>query len=90
MNLEEARSAIATIDAGIISLIAKRQALSAAIADEKMETGAPVRDEAQRAKVILRAGETAAASGLDRAAVESIFGILVEMNERAQEERLRG
>lgn len=85
MNLEEARSAIEDIDLKIITLIAKRQEYSSAIAAEKKKSVSSVRDEAQREKVLKRAASFAAETGLDEDAVVQIFEILVEMNEKAQE-----
>ena len=85
MNLEEVRSAIEDTDREIITLIAKRQEYSSAIAAEKKRSGSSVRDEVQREKVLKRAASFAAEKGLDEDAVVQIFEILVEMNEKAQE-----
>lgn len=85
MNLEEARSAIEDIDREIVTLIAKRQEYSSVIAAEKKKSGSSVRDEMQREKVMRRAGSLAVEAGLDEDAVVHVFGILVEMNEKAQE-----
>ena len=60
MNLDELREALSGIDAQLVELVARRQALSEQVAAVKRATGRPTRDFAREREVILRGREAAA------------------------------
>jgi len=86
MSLDTVREEIHQIDKNIIDLIAERQRLAATVAGEKHQTGIPVRDEEQRARVLDRAFEYAVTRNIDPVEVRKIFAILIAMNEERQRE----
>ncbi|KAF1078770.1 chorismate mutase [Methanogenium sp. MK-MG] len=86
MTLESVRDEICRIDYALIDLIAERQHLAAAVIGEKHQTGAPVKDREQHARVLNRAFEYAVTRNIDPVEVRKIFEILIAMNEERQRE----
>jgi chorismate mutase len=86
MTIEEVRQEIDRIDAGIIDLIAVRQAAAVRMAHEKYLAGAAVRDEARREALLEAVFEAAVEKQVDPVQVRRIFEILIEMSEERQRE----
>ncbi|GAA5261476.1 chorismate mutase [Methanocalculus sp. MC3] len=84
MTIDEIREEIATIDAGIVDLIKRRQSLAGMMAHEKVKAGRPPVDPAQREQVIARAVDRAVEAGIDPTGVREIFNRLVVMSEDKQ------
>ena len=84
MNLKSAREEIENIDIQIIGLIKKRQDCALLIHNAKKEGNVSVRDEKQREAVLKRAYERAEKEGLSPEMTTEIFRILIEMNEKKQ------
>src|ERR1041384_6719418 len=63
-ELNSLRTERAAVDAGLLELVAKRQALASAIGEAKHELGLPTRDFTQEREVLERARRTAQAQGI--------------------------
>ena len=63
-ELNSLRTELAAVDAGLLELVAKRQALASAIGEAKRELGLPTRDFTQEREVLERARRTAQAQGI--------------------------
>lgn len=66
MNLDELRTALTDLDAQLVKLVARRQALSEQVAAAKRATGRPTRDFGREREVILRGRTAAAGLGVSR------------------------
>jgi len=86
MTLDELREEIESIDREIVDLIARRTYVAETIADVKAEQGLATTDESQEEAVMERAGENAAAFGVDDNLVKAIFRLLIELNKIEQRE----
>ncbi|WP_425293266.1 chorismate mutase [Halobacterium rubrum] len=86
MTLDELREEIESIDREIVDLIARRTYVAETIADVKAEQGLSTTDESQEEAVMERAGENAAAFGVDDNLVKAIFRLLIELNKIEQRE----
>jgi chorismate mutase len=86
MTLDELREEIESIDREIVDLIARRTYVAETIADVKDEQGLATTDESQEQAVMDRAGENAAAFGVDDNLVKAIFRLLIELNKVEQRE----
>jgi len=86
MTLDEVRADISRIDAEIICLIARRQALAGQVASIKAKTGMPVHDAERSAEVLRSVSEQAAGRGIDPVPVRKIFETLIAMSEDRQRE----
>ena len=84
MSLESLREEINGVDAEILRLIAKRQALAPKIAKIKIHKGIPIHDEKRTAVVLAQVFERAVEYKIDPVAVQKIFEILIVMNEDRQ------
>jgi chorismate mutase len=86
MSLDELRDEIETIDREIVDLIARRTYVAETIAEVKDDRGMATTDESQEEAVMERAGENAAAFGVDDNLVKAIFRLLIELNKIEQRE----
>jgi chorismate mutase len=86
MTLDELREEIESIDREIVDLIARRTYVAETIAEVKAEQGLSTTDESQEEAVMERAGENAAAFGVDDNLVKAIFRLLIELNKIEQRE----
>ncbi|KQC05186.1 MAG: chorismate mutase [Methanoculleus sp. SDB] len=86
MPLEELRNTVALIDKEIIALIARRQKAAREIGVIKHREGLPIQDSGQREAVLERVLDAAVEQGIDPAAVQRIFSILIGMSEETQRE----
>ncbi|MCF2165113.1 chorismate mutase [Halobacterium salinarum] len=86
MTLDELRAEIESIDREIVDLIARRTYVAETIADVKAEQGLLTTDESQEDAVMERAGENAAAFGVDDNLVKAVFRLLIELNKIEQRE----
>jgi chorismate mutase/prephenate dehydrogenase len=84
-DLEAARAELARIDAEVLGLVARRQALSAEIGRIKRDSGLRPRDGAQELEVMQRARRTAAGLGLPPALASALFRTLIETSLTVQE-----
>lgn len=87
MSLDQVRTEISDVDAAIIRLIAKRQELADQVAEIKQREGFSIHDEKRVAEVLETVSRDAEKSGIDPAAVQKIFGILIAMSEERQRGR---
>ena len=86
MSLEQVRSEITRVDAGIIRLIAERQELADRVARIKTRNGIAIHDEKRSAEVLSLACYQAVERKIDPVAVRKIFEILIAMSEERQKE----
>jgi chorismate mutase len=86
MTLDELREEIESIDREIVDLIARRTYVAETIAEVKDAQGLATTDESQEQAVMDRAGENAAAFGVDDNLVKAIFRLLIELNKVEQRE----
>ena len=79
--IEEVRSQVASIDAQIVELIARRTDLALQILQAKRTEGfAQINDEEQNKRVLNRAVDLATERSVDAGSVKRIFEILISMN----------
>lgn len=79
--IEEVRSQVASIDAQIVELIARRTDLALQILQAKRAEGfAQINDEEQNKRVLNRAVDLATERSIDAGSVKRIFEILISMN----------
>jgi chorismate mutase len=86
MSLEQVRSEISRVDAGIIRLIAERQELADRVAHIKIKNGIAIHDERRSAEVLSSVFDQAVERKMDPVAVRKIFEILIAMSEERQME----
>lgn len=86
MNLDELRSEITALDAEILRLAARRQALSEEVAAVKRATGRATRDFARERDVILRGRTAAQGLGLSPDLAESLLRQLIHSSLTTQEQ----
>jgi chorismate mutase len=86
MSLEQVRSEISRVDAGIIRLITERQELADRVAHIKIKNGIAIHDERRSAEVLSSVFDQAVESRIDPVAVQKIFEILIAMSEDRQKE----
>lgn len=89
-SLEMLRANIDATDRDILELCAKRASLSVEVARTKAEAGGAVRDPARERDVLLAAIETGTALGLEAAAVERLYQMLIELSLSGQRAELDG
>lgn len=85
MSLQTLREEINLVDSEIISLIRKRMAISAWIAEEKRSLGLPTRDPDRAAVVMHSVEDRASAAGLDPLRTREVFSLLITMSEEMQD-----
>ena len=85
MNLDELRAALTGLDAELLDLVARRQALSEQVAAVKRATGRPTRDFAREREVILRGRNAAERLGVSPDLAESLLRQLIESSLATQE-----
>jgi chorismate mutase/prephenate dehydrogenase len=86
MNLDELRSELSWVDAQLLELVARRQVLSAQVADVKRATGRATRDFAREREVILRGRTQAQQLGVSADLAESILRLLIRSSLATQEQ----
>jgi chorismate mutase/prephenate dehydrogenase len=86
MNLDELRSELSALDADILALVARRQALSEEVAAVKRATGRATRDFAREREVILRGRTAAEGLGLEPDLAESLLRQLIQSSLATQEQ----
>jgi chorismate mutase len=87
MSLEQVRTEISRVDAGILRLIAERQELADQVAQIKIKRGISIHDEKRSAEVLSSVFDQAVEMKIDPVAVRKIFEILIAMSEERQHER---
>ncbi|HEX4151161.1 MAG TPA: prephenate dehydrogenase/arogenate dehydrogenase family protein [Steroidobacteraceae bacterium] len=86
MNLDELRSELTQLDAEILTLVARRQALSEQVAAVKRATGRATRDFAREREVIVRGRQAAERLGLKPDLAESLLRQLIQSSLTTQEQ----
>jgi len=86
MNLDELRAELTALDTEILSLVARRQALSEEVAAVKRATGRATRDFAREREVILRGRTAAQGLGLPPDLAESLLRQLIHSSLATQEQ----
>jgi chorismate mutase/prephenate dehydrogenase len=86
MNLDELRSELSALDAEILALVARRQALSEEVAAVKRATGRATRDFGREREVILRGRQVAEGLGLEPDLAESLLRQLIQSSLATQEQ----
>jgi chorismate mutase / prephenate dehydrogenase len=86
VNLDELRSALTELDGELLTLVARRQALSEQVAAVKRATGRATRDFAREREVILRGRKTAERLGLKPDLAESLLRQLIQSSLATQEQ----
>ena len=84
-ELERLRAALDEVDAELIATVARRQAIVAAIGEQKQASGRATRDFAREKEVIDAAREQAAARGVEPDLAEAIMTDLIRASLTAQE-----
>src|ERR1700726_92589 len=85
MNLDELRTALTDLDAQLVELVARRQALSEQVADVKRATGRAIRDFGRERDVILRGRNAASRLGVSPDLAESLLRQLIQSSLATQE-----
>jgi chorismate mutase/prephenate dehydrogenase len=85
MNLDELRTELSDIDARLLELVARRQALSEQVAQAKRATGRATRDYAREREVILRARTEAERLKISPDLAESLLRQLIRSSLTTQE-----
>lgn len=85
-GLDRLRAELAAIDHDLLGLVARRQALSAAIGELKLAQGLPLRDFGQEKVVLERARREAEASGVPTDLAISLLRLLVASSLTRQEQ----
>jgi chorismate mutase/prephenate dehydrogenase len=85
MNLDELRAALTDLDAQLVDLVARRQALSEQVAAVKRATGRPTRDFGREREVILRGRNAASRLGVSPDLAESLLRQLIQSSLATQE-----
>ncbi len=85
MTLDELRAELTGIDARLIELVARRQALSEQVAAVKRATGRPTRDFGREREVILRARNSAVGLGVSPDLAETMLRQLIQSSLTTQE-----
>lgn len=86
MSLEQVRSEISRVDAGILRLIVERQELADRVAQIKHRHGIAIHDGKRTAEVLSSVFDQAVERKIDPVAVQKIFEILIAMSEDRQKE----
>jgi chorismate mutase len=86
MSLEQVRTEISRVDAGIIRLIAERQELADRVAQIKHTHGIAIHDKKRTEEVLSSVFDQAVELKMDPVAVQKIFEILIAMSEERQKE----
>ncbi|HUY84389.1 MAG TPA: prephenate dehydrogenase/arogenate dehydrogenase family protein [Steroidobacteraceae bacterium] len=86
MNLDELRKDLSDLDARLVELVARRQALSEQVAAVKRATGRPTRDFGREREVILRGREAAERAHVSPDLVESLLRLLIQSSLATQEQ----
>ena len=86
MNLDELRAELTELDAEILTLVARRQALSEQVAAVKRATGRATRDFAREREVIVRGRTAAQRLGLEPDLAESLLRQLIQSSLTTQEQ----
>src|SRR5579883_2800258 len=86
MNLDDLRMALTAVDAQLLELVAKRQALSEQVASVKRATGRATRDFAREREVIVRGRTQAEALGISPDLAESLLRQLIRSSLATQEQ----
>jgi chorismate mutase / prephenate dehydrogenase len=86
VNLAELRSALTELDGELLTLVAKRKALSEQVEAVKRAAGSPTRDFAREREVILRGRNAALKLGLKPALAEGLLRQLIESSLATQEQ----
>ncbi len=85
-SIEELRAELKNIDARILDLVAKRQALGIEVGKRKASAGLPTRDFNQEKVVVERARELARGSGLSEEIAERMALLMIEASLTVQEQ----
>src|SRR5579863_10231314 len=86
MDLDELRAALSEVDAELLALVARRQALSEQVAAVKRASGRATRDFAREREVILRGRNIAQHLGLKPDLAESLLRQLIQSSLATQEQ----
>ncbi len=86
MNLDELRSELTDLDERLLTLVARRQALSQQVAAVKRATGRATRDFAREREVILRGRTAALKLGVSADLAESLLRQLIQSSLTTQEQ----
>jgi len=85
VSLDELRLQINELDAKLLDLVAKRQALGVEVARVKRAAGLPTRDYRREAEVIMRARDQAAQRGVDPRLAEGVLRLMIRASLTTQE-----
>ena len=88
-ELEALRARIREVDAALVSLVGERRALVLEVGRIKEETGRPVMDPTQEARVVRRAAQMARDEGVDDELVRDIIWRIIASARDTQEGRTR-
>ncbi len=86
MNLDQLRTALTELDAQLLELVARRQALSEQVAAVKRATGRATRDFGREREVILRGRTAAEHLGISPDLAESLLRQLIQSSLATQEQ----
>jgi chorismate mutase/prephenate dehydrogenase len=85
MTLSDLRTAISDVDASILELVARRQALARAVEQAKEADASAIRDFTREREVLHRARETAAELGISGDVAEELMTCLIRYSLSVQE-----
>ena len=83
-DLDALRAEIESVDAAIVALVGRRQALAREIGEHKRRLGMPVLDPPREAAVVRRVAELARQNGVPEEAVRELFRRLMAVSRAAQ------
>ena len=88
-DLQAIREAIEEIDREILSQLRRRMSLAEEVANAKLRTAYPFRDEPREDKVIQRVRHAAVERGLDAHEVERLYRVILDMSVAHQKAHVR-
>ncbi|HCH69875.1 MAG TPA: chorismate mutase, partial [Colwellia sp.] len=91
LDLNEIRKQITTLDQELLTLFAKRRALTLNVAKSKIQQIRPIRDQQREQELLIRLIKQGKTLGLDAHYVTSIFQTIIEdsvLNQQALLQRL--
>ncbi|QBL09957.1 chorismate mutase [Rheinheimera sp. D18] len=90
MELDEIRQAISDIDRQLLSLLSQRRLLALAVADAKLATNKPIRDQKREQELLVSLIEQGKPLALDAQYVTRLYHVIIEDSVLQQQAKIQG
>lgn len=90
MELDEIRQAISDIDRQLLGLLSKRRLLALAVADAKLATNKPIRDQKREQELLVSLIEQGKPLALDAQYVTRLYHVIIEDSVLQQQAKIQG